>query len=457
MKAKKVLFLILFSISILFSCKAGRTEVECAHPTLDLPSNGLELRGTMAVPQSGKLYLWSTYGRQTQKIDSTQIQAGKFSFGVKQRQTGVYMIGINENNMCPIIINAKDVLCEIGFKTGKLEASLYEIDSKENEGWATYMPQEMVLVRAIKDAKAAAFKTPDKKALFDEQATKKESELLALQNKLIAEYPQTYFSKLLQWKQEPDKAKFDSYWNNIDFTDETIVRSKVLSERIESFMRTHSGGEESGFIKCVDAVATRAKVNDVVLEFALSQMLTGFYESGMENMCAYIIDHYINGDACGDADLTQTIKNTATGIQQLAIGNTPPNILMYDINGSAFNLYETAANKKYTLVMFWSSWCEHCKTEAPQVVSSYNLWKEKGFEIVAICIDNNEASWKSAVAERGFQFTNLCGMNQYKSAVAQDYRITKTPTYFLLNDKKEIVLKPKSIKEAQSYLAVKLK
>jgi len=204
------------------------------------------------------------------------------------------MVGVNEGNMCPIIINSKDAVCDIGFKTGKLEVSLYIIDSKENEGWAAYMPQEMVLVRAIKDAKSAAQKSPDKKALFDEQTTKKEGELLALQNKMIAEYPGTYFSKLLLWKQEPNKSVFGSYWSNIDFNDESIVRSKVLSERIESFMRTHSGGEESGFIKCVDAVATKAKTNDVVLEFALSQMLTGFYESGMENMCAYIIDHYIN-------------------------------------------------------------------------------------------------------------------------------------------------------------------
>jgi len=112
----------------------------------------------------------------------------------------------------------------------------------------------------------------------------------------------------------------------------------------------------------------------------------------------YIIDHYINGDACGDADLTQAIKNTAEGIQQLAVGNTPPNIQMNDISGNTFNLYETASGNKYTLLMFWSSWCEHCKTEAPQVVTAYNLWKDKGLEIVGIAIDNSETSWKNAVA-----------------------------------------------------------
>jgi len=89
--------------------------------------------------------------------------------------------------------------------------------------------------------------------------------------------------------------------------------------------------------------------------------------------------------------------------------------------------------------------------EASQVVSSYNVWKDKGFEIIGVSIDSNEQTWRNALTERGFLFPNVCGMNQYRSPVAEDYRITKTPTYFLIDDKKEIVLKPKSIKEAQTF------
>jgi len=450
---------LVFSFNILISCK-GNQSVAVSQEHEPFPSaeiTGTDVRGTLTLPQSGALYIWSTYGKQVTKLDSTQVVTGKFRFKKRFYPTGIYMIGTNENNMCPIIIAEMDTVCEIGFKTGKLETSAYAISSRENEGWFNYLPQEVVLLRAIRDAKSAAYKAPDKKAHFEEQALKKEVELLNLQNALIVKYPSTYLAKMLRWKQTPDKNDFGKYWDNIDFTDESIVRNKVLSDRIESFMRTHSRGEESGFIQCVDAVANKAKSNDIVLEFVLSQMLTGFYESGMENICAYIIDFYINGDACGDADLTQTIKNTAEGISKLAIGNVPPNFKMTDTNGSEVNLYNIASSKRYTLVMFWSSWCEHCKMEASQVVSSYNVWKDKGFEIIGVSIDSNEQTWRNALTERGFLFPNVCGMNQYRSPVAEDYRITKTPTYFLIDDKKEIVLKPKSIKEAQTYLASKLK
>jgi len=87
--AKKVLFLIIFSISVFASCKAVNVSPENVQRDLPRANLETELKGTLTIPQTGKLYLWSTYGRQTQKVDSTQIQEGNFTFGKKQRLTGV--------------------------------------------------------------------------------------------------------------------------------------------------------------------------------------------------------------------------------------------------------------------------------------------------------------------------------------------------------------------------------
>jgi thiol-disulfide isomerase/thioredoxin len=222
-------------------------------------------------------------------------------------------------------------------------------------------------------------------------------------------------------------------------------------------MRSFSKGEESGFINCVSTVAEKTKVNDRVLEFSLNQMLVGFYESNMENMCMHIIDNYINGESCGDSDLSNVIKTTASSIKNLSVGNTPPNIQLTTSTGSKYDLYKTAASNKYTLVMFWSSWCEHCKGEAPEVKACYDQWKAKGFDIVGVSIDKNKQAWTNALTERGFTFPQVCGMNEYQSPVAKDYRVSKTPTFYLLDKEQKIVLKPKGIREVQTFLAANLK
>jgi hypothetical protein len=81
----------------------------------------------------------------------------------------------------------------------------------------------------------------------------------------------------------------------------------------------------------------------------------------------------------------------------------------------------------------------------------------KGFEIAGVSIDRNKAPWEAAVKDRGFTFPQMCGMNEYQSPVAKDYRITRTPTFFLLDKDRKIVLKPKGIGEVQAYLLTNLK
>jgi thiol-disulfide isomerase/thioredoxin len=420
-------------------------------------SGDVEVKGSLQVFKTGKLYLWETQGKNTTKIDSTVVANGAFSFGTKTYETGIYMLGLNDNNMCPVIINPAEPVVDLQFTGGKLETSLTSATSKENEGWGKYIVQEPVLLKAIKDARVAGAKNASMKGQYDQQVAAKEKELLKLQGDLIAQYPNTQLAKILTWKQEPNKTEIGKYWDNVDFSDRSIVRSRVLTDRIESFMRTFSKGEESGFYNCIAMVAEKAKADDVVLEFALNQMLTGFYESNMENICTFIIDNYVNGDACGDADLSNIIKSTAESIQNLGLGKTPPNIQLTSLSGGAVDLYKTAASKKYTLVMFWSSFCEHCKGEAPEVVACYSQWKDKGFDIIGVSIDRSKAAWEAAVKDRGFVFANVCGMNDYQSKVAKDYRVTRTPTFFLLDSNKQIVLKPKGIRDVQAFLAKNVK
>lgn len=415
------------------------------------------IKGNVPVNIKGKILLWETSGKVTELIDSTLIENGAFAFSNKPYESGIYMVGLNANNMAAVIISTAEPVVDLQFKGAKLEGSMSSTSSKENEGWIKYMSQEPILLKAIKDAKVGAHKNPGMKGQFDQQAAQKELELATLQHSMISEYPGTFLAKIMTWKQEPNKTDMAKYFDNIDFTDESIIHTKVMSDRIETFMRSFSKGEESGFINCVSTVAEKTKVNDRVLEFSLNQMLVGFYESNMENMCMHIIDNYINGESCGDSDLSNVIKTTASSIKNLSVGNTPPNIQLTTSTGSKYDLYKTAASNKYTLVMFWSSWCEHCKGEAPEVKACYDQWKAKGFDIVGVSIDKNKQAWTNALTERGFTFPQVCGMNEYQSPVAKDYRVSKTPTFYLLDKEQKIVLKPKGIREVQTFLAANLK
>ena len=421
-----------------------------------LKTGTVQLKGT--VPGAGirKLYLYEMEGKTNVLIDSTVVNGSTFDFGKKTYEAGMYAVGVNDQNTIAVILNPSEPVVEIGFKAVKLDNGPVAINSKENEGWFKYYPQEIMILQQIKDNMIAQAKS-SLKDKFDQVIYEKDMQLANLQGDLIKQYPNTFFAKLLTWKQEPERSNKDKYWDNIDFTDESIVHCLVMPDRIQNFMRKFSGGAENGFLNCVDLVVEKSKVNERVLEFNLYNMLNGFYESGMENIAVYITDNYIFGEGCGDAEISNVLRSKAEGIVNLRIGKTPPNIQMKGIDGSNVDLYKLCAKNKYVLVMFWSSWCEHCKGEAPEVKFHYDNWHPKGFEILGVSVDSSRQPWEAAVKDRGFIFPNVVGMKLWDSKVAKDYKVTKTPAFFLLNSKAEIVLKPKSMREVNVWLTQNLK
>lgn len=419
-------------------------------------SGNVRIHGSAASLNGKRMVLYSTYGRINQAIDSVAIQNGTFDFGEKKLDNGIYMLGPSENNVSSILISAKESDLNFNISSMRMDVGVQCANSPENDAWLKYLPKEALALKQIKDLRIAAAKSP-MKAEMEKQVVAKEAEFAKYQGEMIAANPNTFFSKVLTWKQEPNRTDIQQYWSNIDFSDASLIHGTVLSERIQNFMRGFSKGQESGFIECIGIVAEKARTDDTVLEFVLNQMLVGFYESGMENISTYIIDNYIHGDACGDADLSNIIKSTAESIQKLSIGATPPNIQLDALGGGKIDLMNMVKQKKYTLVMFWSSWCEHCKGEAPEVKQAYDQWKAKGFEIVGVSVDTQVSAWEAAVKDRGFVFPNGCGKKLWDSKAAKDYRVTRTPAFFLVDNGGKIVLKPKSIREVNAYLMQHLK
>ena len=107
----------------------------------------------------------------------------------------------------------------------------------------------------------------------------------------------------------------------------------------------------------------KAKVNEKVFEFSLYNLLDGFYGSGLEDIATYIMEEYFYGEACGDIEINDLLRQKAQLIKNLQVGNIPPDFTIKSNFGSEINLKNTCANNKYTIIMFWASHCGHCMRE----------------------------------------------------------------------------------------------
>ena len=116
----------------------------------------------------------------------------------------------------------------------------------------------------------------------------------------------------------------------------------------------------------------------------------------------------------------------------IAIGKPAPELNFPDQNGNLIAL--SSLKGKVVLLDFWASWCGPCRKENPFVVSLYNKYKNKGFDIYSFSLDNNKPKWIQAIAHDGLIWNNhVSDLKGWQSEGAAKYLIRSIPQTFLID------------------------
>tara|TARA_B100001564_G_C20641855_1_gene672548 strand:+ start:548 stop:1996 length:1449 start_codon:yes stop_codon:yes gene_type:complete len=412
----------------------------------------IRLHGSIPTRNNAFVHLFQTEARNKTLIDSAQVIEGSYSFDNIEVSRGFYELQLNRkpNNSCNIILNPDEADVELNFTSSRLTAGKNSPNSRENKGWFAYNSTESKNKNEIKNLRKGMKDSPYRKRI-EEQIKSKELELVEVQHAMIDQYVGTYLAKYLSWKNPKYASDQGRYFEDMDPLDNSLIHSMAISDRIQGMMVKFSKGEDARFLACIDIIKAHFEPNPVTLESALFSMLDGFYNTGKEDICLYILDNYIYDEDCG-ADLSDVIKQRAQGIVNLQVGKTPPDFTIEAYGGGTVNLYETVKKNKYTLVMFWASWCHKCEQEVPALIPLYARTHSSGFEAIGVSIDQARKTWTDVIESKGMQYPNVSQLQGWNSPIVKDYKITATPTYFLLNKKGEIVLKPKRIYEVDNFL-----
>ncbi|MDG1742388.1 MAG: TlpA disulfide reductase family protein [Crocinitomicaceae bacterium] len=95
---------------------------------------------------------------------------------------------------------------------------------------------------------------------------------------------------------------------------------------------------------------------------------------------------------------------------------------------------------KYVLIDFWASWCGPCRRENPNVVRLYNTYKNKGFTIFSVSLDDNAEAWKEAIKKDGLTWPNhVSDLLKWNSPLPQLYGFSGIPHTVLLNKEGNII------------------
>ena len=143
--------------------------------------------------------------------------------------------------------------------------------------------------------------------------------------------------------------------------------------------------------------------------------------------------------------------------------NTTESKVMYtDISlpgpqGQTVKVSDYVGKNKLVLIDFWASWCGPCIGELPNVVKAYELYHDKGLEIVGVSLDKDKASWVQAIAQTGQKWPQMSDLKGWDCEGAALYGIQSIPANVLINEQGEIVARDLRgdflLKEVESRLA----
>jgi len=428
------------------------------------------IKGSITGFPGGMVYLSGYYGEFTPIFDSVAVTPdGNINFVMDhEKLPGYYRVVLGEEKYVDLIFNYED----IEFTTSFDHAfdSLQIIVSRENTIYYKFIKFLNDNQRELEILSPLTEIYPKSSILYPEivarfvQVQKEREEYIG---DIVNTYPDGYVTKVVKTQRTPylspemtERERIEHlklyYWDKVDLTDVSLLRSNVYPSLIIAYLGLHGNRNfsqeelEESFMSAVDIMLGASMDNEEVYAYFLEYLVNGFERYHFDKVLDHIATNYALEENCENENLDEEVVKRLKNYQNLSIGKPAPEIDFNNMAGSDTNLY--SINNQYVLLVFWASWCPHCNELLPAIAALYETLTTD-IEIVAISIDKNKTEYETALKEGYFPWINWCDYNGWNSKPAVDYNIYATPTMFLLDAEKTIIAKPITYNELITELS----
>lgn len=429
------------------------------------PPEGHEIKITVKGFKPGTTCILGNYYGDKQYIkDSAKVGAdGAIVFkGSEKYPQGIYLLIPDSKKYFDLVMDENQHFSLESDTTDYIK-NMQVKGSEENEYFYAYQRFIMSQQKQVLPLRTALKSAKDKDSIktMTDKITQIDEDVKNYKKKFIKEHPGSFIAKLFKAMEDPEipptptlpNGRKDSlfpyhyykahFFDNIDFSDERLLRSPVFHPKIKEYMDKMTAQMPDSINVAADYLIEKSRANKEIFKWMV-YWLTLTYESsqimGMDAVFVHLVEKYYVTNQAYWVDSTQLAKitNRAYTLNPILIGKKAPPVSMIDSTGKPIALYDVKA--KYTILIFWDQDCSHCKKEIPKLQDLYvNKFKNKGIEVYAIAAENKEKDWKKFIREHQLHWINVHQPDDYKRAVTKKiYDIYSTPFIYLLDENKVI-------------------
>ncbi len=444
-------------------------------------------------------YLGTYTGKNLFLYDTAVVQPdGSFIFENTDLPHGVYAIipSMKPPKYFDILVNETNI--ELETTIDNLAGDVVVKKSKENKLFFKYVSflssQAKKKEPILKERKTAQDSNDiEKVKALEKEIIKIDSAVILYQKNVAKKHKDKFFGKLVNMSVEidipdPDKKVKDSnqwrynywmnnFWNNVDLSDDRLGKSALFYNQMEAYFMKVIPQVPDSIIKRIDWFLAQLKPNGFMMKSAIEFLAYAHAKTkimGMESVYVHVCDNYIlNGKSEWiDNGRIEKLRPKVDKLRPTLIGKIAPNLILPDSTKKNWINLNNVSNE-YTMLIFWSDDCGHCKTEIPKFKKFYDSIKKNtkiDLEVYAVCTNIKNEGWIKFINDKDLNWINVSDfqdmrvnhmlyLNSGKTTLnsinyRNIYDVYVTPVAYLLDKNKKIIAKQFDSEQATEILKV---
>ena len=244
----------------------------------------------------------------------------------------------------------------------------------------------------------------------------------------------------------------ETYWQDVDFNDTTLMASKLLDDKMVDFLYQYSCCDEERFdslsVSGVGIILGKAKVNMRMYAYILDFLLNGYSAMGKSQVVDYLLNYPMLFEGEISMEEGQRLDSITETYQKVKVGAKATDFSGITIDGKPYSIYGSSA--KSIILVFWSTDCEYCHDFLKSIRKNLNL--NSDYELVTFALADSREEVAATVKKLRLPGYHFYDALRWEGKVFLDYHITSTPTVFVLDSDKTIVCKPYDWNELKCWI-----
>ncbi len=447
---KKIYLSLLLGVLLLASCNKQTVSKQQLPDKISIQ---ISIKDT-ALIDTLRLYIWNAI--QVEEVAKVAVQktdgVQNAQFDLNKINNGMYYIGQSLSDLKPLLLgteasiklegNARQIAAwkVIDSDLNKEYAKLLVKMQEQNQYFMSllnqYSENKGNEAELLKIRKKMAIEDTNKKKLLD-SLVEKNSELARIvafntfqsyqNNGKAGEVEATYFA--------------NSFFQFVDLEDTVYTHLPFFYENIKNYTMALSqmGLKAPAQQVFLDSLVAKVPSTNKNYKATLVGCMLG--AMGRNNPMFLRYSALYTAQFAGDYPmLDKFVKEQTIKLRGVAgIGTLAPELAAPSPDGSIKSLSQLRG--KYVLIDFWASWCGPCRRENPNVVRLYNQYKDKGFEILGVSLDNSKSRWIDAIAKDKLTWPHISDLKGWSSHLSKQYGVRGIPYTVLVDKEGRIIAK----------------